>query len=54
MESRCENCIVRQFNSLRAMSKEELKQVSDSKTTRTIKKENPFLRKVTNLMEYIV
>ncbi len=38
MESRCENCIVRQFNSLRAMSKEELKTVSDSKTTKTIKK----------------
>lgn len=42
MESRCENCIVRQFNSLRAMSKEELKQVSDSKTTRTIKKGEPL------------
>lgn len=38
MESRCENCIVRQFNSLRAMSKEELKKVSDSKTYKTIKK----------------
>ncbi|AWX45022.1 CRP-like cAMP-activated global transcriptional regulator [Flagellimonas maritima] len=38
MESRCENCIVRQFNSLRAMSKEELKTVSDSKTTKKIKK----------------
>ncbi|MER3375200.1 MAG: Crp/Fnr family transcriptional regulator [Allomuricauda sp.] len=38
MESRCENCIIRQFNSLRAMSKEELKQVSDSKTTKIIKK----------------
>ena len=38
MESRCENCIIRQFNSLRAMSKEELKQVSDSKTTKTLKK----------------
>ncbi|SDQ24199.1 Crp/Fnr family transcriptional regulator [Flagellimonas zhangzhouensis] len=38
MESRCENCIIRQFNSLRAMSKEELKQVSDSKTVKTIKK----------------
>lgn len=36
--SRCENCIVRQFNSLRAMNKEELKKVSDSKTTKTIKK----------------
>ena len=37
-ESRCENCIIRQFNSLRAMSKEELKAVSDSKVTRTIRK----------------
>lgn len=41
-ESRCENCIVRQFNSLRAMSKEELKNVSDSKTTKTIKKGEPL------------
>lgn len=38
MESRCENCIIRQFNSLRAMTKDELKRVSDSKTTRVIKK----------------
>ncbi len=36
--SRCENCIVRQFNSLRAMSKEELKSVSDSKQIKQIKK----------------
>ncbi len=42
MESRCENCIIRQFNSLRAMSKEELKEVSDSKTTKTIKKGEPI------------
>lgn len=42
MESRCENCIVRQFNSLRAMSKEELKKVSDSKVTRKIKKGQPL------------
>ncbi|MDC6384027.1 Crp/Fnr family transcriptional regulator [Flagellimonas taeanensis] len=42
MESRCENCIIRQFNSLRAMSKEELKTVSDSKTTKTIKKGQPL------------
>ncbi len=41
-ESRCENCIVRQFNSLRAMSKEELKQVSDSKTTKKLKKGDPL------------
>lgn len=37
-ESRCENCIVRKFNSLRAMSKEELKAVSDSKVTRQVRK----------------
>lgn len=37
-ESRCENCIVRQFNSLRAMTKEELKKISDSKTSKKIKK----------------
>jgi CRP/FNR family transcriptional regulator len=38
MKGRCENCIVRQFNSLRAMSKEELKRVSDTKVTKSIKK----------------
>ncbi|GAL65772.1 hypothetical protein JCM19301_3457 [Jejuia pallidilutea] len=31
---RCENCIVRQFNSLGAMSKEELKHVSNAKITK--------------------
>jgi CRP-like cAMP-binding protein len=35
---RCENCIIRQFNSLRAMSNEELKAVSDTKTTQIVKK----------------
>ncbi|MGB5378399.1 Crp/Fnr family transcriptional regulator [Muriicola sp.] len=38
MKTRCENCIVRQFNSLRAMSKEELKRVSDTKVTKSVKK----------------
>ncbi len=38
MESRCENCIVRQFNSLRAMNKNELKKVSDAKISKKIKK----------------
>lgn len=38
MRNRCENCIVREFNSLRAMSKEELKKVSDSKISKKIKK----------------
>src|SRR5690606_12852820 len=36
--SRCENCIVRKFNTLRTMNKEELNRVSDSKTTRSLKK----------------
>ncbi|WP_036155379.1 Crp/Fnr family transcriptional regulator [Maribacter forsetii] len=38
MESRCENCIIRQFNSLRALSKEELQKVSSSKVSRKVKK----------------
>ncbi|WP_300022817.1 Crp/Fnr family transcriptional regulator [uncultured Maribacter sp.] len=38
MENRCENCIIRQFNSLRALNKDELKKVSDSKISRKIKK----------------
>lgn len=36
--NRCENCIIRKFNALRAMTKEELKVVSDSKITRKVKK----------------
>jgi CRP-like cAMP-binding protein len=38
MDHRCENCIVRKFNALRAMSKEELKAVSDSKVMKKVKK----------------
>ncbi len=38
MESKCENCIVRRFNALRAMTKEELKKVSNAKTSKQIKK----------------
>jgi CRP-like cAMP-binding protein len=38
MDQRCENCIVRKFNALRAMSKEELKAVSDSKVTKKVRK----------------
>ncbi|WP_339710387.1 Crp/Fnr family transcriptional regulator [uncultured Kriegella sp.] len=38
IESQCEQCIVRQFNSLRAMNKEELKKVSQGKTTKIVKK----------------
>ncbi|ARN78858.1 Crp/Fnr family transcriptional regulator [Nonlabens spongiae] len=37
-QSRCENCIIRQMNSLKALRKEELKRMSDSKEARTIKK----------------
>ncbi len=37
-ENRCENCIIRKFNALRAMTKEELKVVSDSKISKTVKK----------------
>jgi len=44
MRKRCENCIVRQFNSLRAMTKEELKRVSDSKISIKIKKGETIFR----------
>tara|TARA_R110002051_G_scaffold7699_2_gene34175 strand:- start:7122 stop:7823 length:702 start_codon:yes stop_codon:yes gene_type:complete len=37
-EGRCENCIVRKLNSLKALNKEELKRISDSKVTKKIKK----------------
>jgi len=37
-EGRCENCIVRQLNSLKTLSKKELKKISDSKVTKNIKK----------------
>ena len=36
--SKCEQCIIRQFNSLKYLSKEELTRVSNCKTTKTIKK----------------
>jgi len=36
--SRCENCIIRQLNSLKALNKEELKKISDSKVTKSVKK----------------
>ena len=43
-QSRCENCIIRQLNSLKALKKEELKAISDSKETRTIKKGEPLFK----------
>ena len=36
--SKCEQCIVRQFNSLKALTKEELLRISACKTSRIIKK----------------
>ncbi len=36
--SKCEQCIVREFNSLKALSKEELMRISNCKTTKFIKK----------------
>lgn len=37
-ESKCENCIVRKLNSLKALNTEELKRISMSKITKKIKK----------------
>ena len=36
--SKCEHCIVREFSSLKALTKDELLQLSDCKTSHTIKK----------------
>ncbi|AUC81115.1 Crp/Fnr family transcriptional regulator [Lacinutrix sp. Bg11-31] len=38
MHDRCENCIIRELNSLKALKKDELKRISDSKVSKTIKK----------------
>jgi len=37
-EGRCENCIVRNLNSLKTLNKKELNRISDSKVTKKIKK----------------
>ena len=37
-EDRCENCLVRQLNALNSLSKEQLKRISDSKVSKSIKK----------------
>lgn len=37
-EGRCENCIIRQLNALKTLTKEELKQISDTKVMKSIKK----------------
>lgn len=36
--SNCEQCIVRQFNSLKSLTKEELVRISNCKTSKTVKK----------------
>ncbi|APY00502.1 Crp/Fnr family transcriptional regulator [Lacinutrix venerupis] len=38
MHGRCENCIIRELNSLKALKKEELKRISDSKVSKIVKK----------------
>jgi CRP-like cAMP-binding protein len=48
--SKCEQCIVRQFSSLKALGKEELLKIADCKTSYTIKKGEPIFEEgeVTN------
>lgn len=36
--SKCEQCLIKQFNSLKSLSKEELIRISNCKTTKTIKR----------------
>lgn len=38
MESRCENCIIRQLNALKALNKKQLKDISNTKIKKTFKK----------------
>ena len=42
MSSKCEQCIVRQFSSLKALNKEELLKMAECKTSHTIKKGEPI------------
>lgn len=42
--SKCEQCIVRQFSSLKALTKEELIKMADCKTSYTIKKGEPIFQ----------
>ena len=44
MTDRCEQCIVRQFNAMRAMTKEELKRISDAKLLKRIDKGDPLFK----------
>ena len=48
--NKCEQCIVRQFSSLKALNKEELVRMADCKTSYTIKKGEPIFEEgeVTN------
>lgn len=40
--SKCDQCIVRQFNSLKHLSKEDLMRMSNCKTSKTVKKGEPI------------
>ncbi len=42
MSSKCEQCIVRQFSSIKALTKDELIKMADCKTSYTIKKGEPL------------
>jgi len=42
--SRCENCIIRQMNSFKALKKKELKLMADSKETKIVKKGESIFR----------
>ncbi len=44
--SKCEQCIVRQFSSLKSLNKEELLRMADCKTSYTIKKGEPIFEEV--------
>lgn len=47
--SKCEQCIVREFSSLKALNKQELLKIADCKTSYTIKKGEPVFKEGENI-----
>ena len=47
--SKCEQCIIRQFNSLKALTKDELARISGCKTSRLVKKGEVIFEEIETL-----
>ena len=51
---KCEQCIIRQFNSLKSLTKDELLRISGCKTTKIIKRGEIIFDEGICLMEFFV